>query len=383
MILRTYQAPTVEQALAKARAELGPGAIVLETRTVAPSGLLGFLRGPRAQVIVGVRAPGGAPQGRTPGATPRGGSLATEAANVRRIEAEIDGIRQALGTLGDEAEAGNRAAAAARAAGVWPSGPAPRESRELEGWLIGQGLDAASAAGLVEECRRIPAGGGSGKASDQLAAVLARRFATCGELHPSAARGPSVVALVGPPGGGKTTLLAKLAARFALGRGQKVALASVDFFRVGAVEQLQAYAQVLGLPFHFVPSPDEVPSVLRAARGRTWLLVDTPGLASHDTRRIARLGRWLAAFPTLDCHLALSAASDPPTALRAIDSYRALSFGRLAFAQLDEARRRGVLLLAAQRAAVPVSYLGLGQDVGEGIEVATAARLAAFVMGAA
>ena len=375
MILRTYQAPTVEQALAKARAELGPGAIVLETRTVAPSGLLGFLRGPRAQVIVGVRAPAGAPEGRTPGATPRGGGPATEAANVRRIEAEIDGIRQALGALAGEADAGSPAAAAARAAGVWPSGPAPRDTGELEGWLIGQGL--------VEECRRIPAGGGSGKASDQLAAVLARRFATCGELHPSAARGPSVVALVGPPGGGKTTLLAKLAARFALGRGQKVALASVDFFRVGAVEQLQAYAQVLGLPFHFVPSPDEVPSVLRAARGRTWLLVDTPGLASHDTRRIARLGRWLAAFPALDCHLALSAASDPPTALRAIDSDRALSFGRLAFAPLDEARRRGVLLLAAQRAAVPVSYLGLGQDVGEGIEVATAARLAAFVMGAA
>ena len=237
------------------------------------------------------------------------------------------------------------------------------------------------AASLVEQCRRFVGRSGSGRPIDRLRRILLERFETTGESHPSASARPTVMVLIGPPGSGTTTMVAKLAARFGLGRSQRVALASVDFFRVGGVEQLKAYAVVLGMPFHFAQSPDEAPRILTAARAADWLLVDTPGLSSRDTERVRELGRWLQAFRGAQCHLVLSAAMDRVAALAAVETYRALHYGRVAFAQIDEAPRHGLLLAATEAARVPVSYLSVGQDVSRDIEVATCDRLAALVLG--
>jgi flagellar biosynthesis protein FlhF len=354
MIVKTFRAPTVQEALARVKSTVGASALIIETRRVAPAGLFGFLRKPVVEVVVGIED--------TPAPDPR--IWDREVADLRGLEKEIGGIRDALRQFTQPAPAAL---------------PAP--FAELQQRLVGQGVEASRATALVEECRSELVHAGGGDPLARLRAVVARRFRVTGETTGTPGGGLRVVALVGPPGAGKTTLLVKLAGRAALTGGDRVALATVDFFRVGAVEQLKAYAEILGVPFHAVHAPGEVPGVLEAERHANWLFVDTPGLAGHDVGRLEQLVAWLKAFPSADCRLVLSAASETQAALDAMKSYKAVGFGALAFARLDEARRHGLLLAAAEAAGVPVAHLGTGQDVASGLDLATPERLAELVLG--
>ena len=352
MIVKTFRAPTIEEALAKVKATIGDSALIIDTRKVRPAGPLGFLRKPVVEVVVGIDDAAPAPAGAT-----TLGAWTREAADLRGIERDIGAIREALDRHTREPD------------------DLPEALRELAARLVERGVDEATARELIEECQ---AEEGEGEPEGRLRAAVARRFRTA---EPTAAgRGPRVLALVGPPGVGKTTTLAKLAGRFTVA-GDWVALASVDFFRVGAFEQLKAYAEILGAPFHPISEPAEAPAVLEAAAASQWLLVDTPGLSHHDTERLGQLASYLAAFPAVERHLLLSAASDRDAALAAVEAYRAVGFDRIGFTRLDEARRHGLLLGAAAAADVPVSYLADGQDVAADLEAARPDRLADLVLG--
>jgi len=360
MVIKTFRGQTMEEALAKVKATLGPSALIIETRTVSPQGPLGFLRKPLVEVVVGVEeAPVPAPR-RAPGpATPLDWSA--EAAMLRSIEAEVSAVKEALRALAGDA-----------------SIVAETPVRELARVLAGQGFDRDTATALAQEAHAEKLG--AGEPLERLRTVLARRFLTAGDEAPRAEGGPRLVAFVGPPGAGKSTLLARLAGRCVLGRGEKVAMASMDFFRVGALEQLKAYAEILGASFHAVAGPEAVQRVLEASRSAAWLLVDTPGLACYDEARLADLAAWLGAFPGLERHLVLSATGELQATLEAVEAYRRVGFERVAFTRVDEARRGGILLAGAAAAGVPVSYLGVGQDVAADLEVAEPARLAELVL---
>ena len=254
----------------------------------------------------------------------------------------------------------------------------PGPVAELKARLLERGVDPATADEIADEC---PWAAATDDALETcIHAQIAQRFRTA-EATPPTGDGPRVVALVGPPGVGKTTTLVKLTRQFAIECGDDVALASIDFFRVGATEHLKAYAEILGVPFHPAAGPDGVADVVEAAASARWLLVDTPGLAHHDADRLGELGRYLAAFPDVEVHLVLSAAADCPATLAAVEAYGALGVGRLLFTQIDEAPRCGALLSAARAAGVPVSYLADGQDVAAHLEAAESGRLADLVLG--
>lgn len=354
MVVKTFRAPTVQEALARVKSTVGDSALIIETRRVAPAGLFGFLRKPVVEVVVGIED--------VPTLDPK--VWDREVAHLHGLEKEIGGIRDSLRQFTEPAPAA-----------------LPGPFADLEQRLVRQGLEASLANALVAECRADLEKAGGGDPLARLRAVVARRFRVTGEPPATPGSGPRVVVLVGPPGAGKTTLLVKLAGRAALQGGDRVALATMDFFRVGAVEQLKAYAEILGLPFHAIHAPEEVAGVLDAERHASWLFVDTPGLAGRDVGRLEQLAAWLRAFPSADSRVVLSAASEPQTAIEAMKSYKVVGFGALAFAQLDEARRHGLLLTAAEAARVPVAHLGTGQDVASGLEVATPDRLAELVVG--
>ena len=377
MIVKTFRAPTMEEALARVKASLGDSALIIETRKVAPRGLLGFLRKPVVEVVVGIDDPLAPPPRKPSG--PRPGDWASELTNLRTLEHEIGQIKSALRQLNQAQPA---ATPRAEAPAEPPEAELPVLFRDLRPLLVERGVDPPTAATLVEACRAERERAHDGRRPVyHLRTVLKQRFRTADEPPASQDGGPRVLALVGPPGVGKTTTLAKLASRFALERGEKVALGSMDFFRVGAAEQLGAYAEILGTPFHPIAGPDEVPQAVEAARSAAWLLIDTPGLPHHDAEHLGELARWLGAFPAVERHLLLSATTDRATALASLAAYRTVGFDRLAFTKLDEARRHGVLLAVAEAAGVPVSYLGTGQDAARDLELAGPGRLADFVLG--
>lgn len=359
MVIKSFRAATMEEALARVKATLGPSALIIETRKVAPRGPFGFLRKPLVEVVVGIEETPPTVQRRPRALVPI--DWAAELANLRSVEAEIAEVRDALKLLTD----------------AEPFDLAPLV-RQLIQDLAAQGLDRHAATTIAQEAAAERQQAGGGEPRDHLRNVLARRFRVAPETEPTDQ--PQVLIVVGPPAAGKTTLVAKLAKRFALDRGERLALATTDFFRVGAAEQLGAYAEILGLPCHRLAGPGEVAELLETERVAQRLLVDTPGFARAQTERLERLGTWLDAFPRAERLLAIAADADIHAAVAQVEACRTLQFDRLAFTRLDEARRGGLLLAAAGAADVPVAYLGIGQDAADGLEVAQPARLAQLVL---
>lgn len=183
---------------------------------------------------------------------------------------------------------------------------------------------------------------------------------------------------VGPPGVGKTTTIAKIAAQERVRHNRALNLVSADGFRAGAIEQLRGYAEIMAVPFRAARTADELQEALAAARNP--VLVDTAGRSSADpldTTAIEALCR----AQKVRTHLVLAADTAPATARRVIGRYESLQPSRIVITKLDEAESVRPLLGVVRELGLPISYLTSGQRVPEDLVRATPARLAALLLG--
>ena len=192
--------------------------------------------------------------------------------------------------------------------------------------------------------------------------------------------GPAVYTFLGPTGVGKTTTLAKLAAYLKIKRRIEVGIISLDTYRIGAVEQLKTYAQILEVPFSVAQSKSELRSALDDFSHCDAVMVDTTGrnyLNSdhvHHLRSLFENGRRLSHF------LVLSATAKDEDLQQTIVHFREIDINSLIFTKLDETVHHGCILNQLVRFNYPVSYLGTGQRVPEDIEPATQKRLLSFLL---
>ncbi len=189
-----------------------------------------------------------------------------------------------------------------------------------------------------------------------------------------------VTALVGPTGVGKTTTIAKLAAYAKLELKQKVALLTLDTFRLAAVDQLQQYAQILQVPVHVALTVEDIRSALRFYQDRTLVLIDTPGHNPKDAGVLGQLRHFLDELPEVETHLVLSATTKPRDLADIALRFEALRPSRLIFTKLDETSTYGPILSTLVRVKLPLSYLGTGQEVPQDLELATSRRVADLLL---
>ena len=191
-----------------------------------------------------------------------------------------------------------------------------------------------------------------------------------------------VVALVGPPGVGKTTTLAKLAARFGLTSRKPSYILSADVYRIAAADQLRSLSAILGIGFDIVETPVALAQSLEEHRGKDWVFIDTPGLAAGEMEDGADLAQLLATHPEIDTHLVLSASMKPSDLARVIDRYAIFQPKKLLFTRLDETDRYGALVNEAARSGLPISFLATGQQIPDDLEPASKEFIADKVRGA-
>ena len=189
-----------------------------------------------------------------------------------------------------------------------------------------------------------------------------------------------VAALVGPTGVGKTTTLAKLAAYAQLKLKQKVALLTLDTYRMAAVDQLQQYAQILQVPMHVALTVEDLRGAIRFYQDRALGLIDTPGHSPKDTEVLNQLRGLLDELPEVETHLVLSATTKPRDLTEIAARYEPLRPTRLLFTKLDETSTYGPILSTLVRVKRPLSYLGTGQEVPEALELATSRRVADLIL---
>lgn len=402
MKIKKYIADSMPEALQKVKDDLGPRAVLLNTRQLKKDGALGLLSkrkveitaalddAPPAQKTPASAQPGVPPKPAQPPSRPPSGQTAPEGARpverpdprppapdprregrgeaawADRLSKELQDLKESLRTL-------------AQSHPPRPSGGPPLLPGELRGLF--QRLDHAGfegAAPVVEQLLADPGPGGFGdreKLNRQAARLLTRGMPP---PAPTAVRQGvrTVAAFVGASGVGKTTAAAKIAAEFALRAGAKVCLVAADVERVGGLDQMRALAGMIGVPLEVVYTPDEMAKVIRGRREMDLILIDTAGVGPRERDRLRALEEILREAAPNEIHLTLSATTGAPLMADTAEAFRAVGVNRLLFTKLDETTRLGGVLTMASRSDLPLSYLIDGRSVPGDIRPADPVELA-------
>lgn len=381
MRIRRFEAETMQAALAEVREELGPDAVILSTRSARRDrGLRGLLAKPRVEVTAAIDrerelAPRGA-GGRRVGADDSWRTLQLNRALVAPLEEELRELRMAIeAAQRGQAPPPTLASEVAELRRVARAMAARVAEADVDGATTGfcaAGLSAGHARELGAcASERIE----QGCLEDQaMVDVLAERLEQ--KLGPPRAdAGHQLV--VGPPGVGKTTTLAKQAGARPDG---PMRIVSTDAHRHGASEGLRNIARCLGVRFDEVASHDELARLAR--NPRTRVLVDTPGACRSDGRALSDLTLFRRALGArAEVQLVLSATTKERDLRQQLERYRGLEPQALVFTKLDESADLGNLVnVLLDGAAPPLTWIASGQHIPEDLEVPDPHDLARRVM---
>ena len=327
MHLKRFRRETVKEALRAVREELGPDALVLSTRVVAAPGVKGWFGSRVVEVTAASERP--------------------DVSEDRQAPAETTIKRS-------------------------PAADAARAGDEITARLQAAGLDGALARDVADA---LPARHRRGASLELIRRTLTNQLEP---LSTSDEDYATIEAFVGPPGVGKTTTIAKLAAQERARHGRRLGLMSADGYRVGAVEQLRLYADILGTALTVARTPDELKAALEGIKRP--VLLDTAGRSPSDdvSREMLKV---LAGRRGVRTHLVLAAGTPAATARRVLDRFEDARPSRVVITKLDEAESVGPLVSVLRERQLPISFLGTGQRVPEDLERATAPAIASWVTG--
>ncbi len=416
----TFRGATFAETIRKVTRELGRDAVVLERRVLPPEKkrLRGLLGGGQEMIeIIAAPASTGTPPAPPPSVSPGAGRSILE----KVYQTCTPDARAALGAAPDSGE-------------TRPSTPLPG-GRPSEGGALSPGLfeerllevrdelrdavagelrsflalqarggqpivgdallatyrrlvenevEAAIARPLVERlqaaCGRAP--GGVADETGLLLQAIGRGIRTSGPLRLRES-GPTIVAVVGPTGVGKTTTLAKLAVEYGFRRSRRVGVLNEDLRRPAAEAQLRTLGQFLSAEVTTAGRPSEARAEIERMQGCDLVLVDTAGRVPGDGAAMETLRAYLEAIRPHETHCVLGAGSSAATAVDAVRRFREAGADRLVVSKIDEAIRFGLLLTLAAHGGLPLSYVTTGQEFVECIRPADGAELAPLVAGLA
>jgi Flagellar GTP-binding protein len=251
---------------------------------------------------------------------------------------------------------------------------------ELFSALIAADVDAHTAHRLISETRTSLESGTSGSVDSVLRRELEALCPVDANLGVPGS-GRKIVALVGPPGCGKTTTLAKLAVQYGLVPRLRTQLLSIDMERIGAADQLRSLAFILGVGFTAVETSGALVHALEEHQQKELILIDTPGFGAREIAGAGPLAELLASREDIDVHLVLPASMKNADLSRTVDRFEIFRPAKLIFTRLDETEAPGCIVNELQRSAKSLSFLNFGQRIPEDLRPADPALLASLVLG--
>jgi flagellar biosynthesis protein FlhF len=185
-----------------------------------------------------------------------------------------------------------------------------------------------------------------------------------------------ITAVVGPTGAGKTTTIAKLAARWCMAHGsQELALVSTDGYRIGAREQLMTYARILGVPMHAANGGKELAAVLERLKSKKLILIDTAGMGPRDVRLTEQLAALKYGASRARVLLALPAQAEGQTLDEIVCAFVRVKPAACILTKVDEAASLGAAISTVLRHKLKIAYVCDGQRVPEDLHAAHLKRV--------
>jgi flagellar biosynthesis protein FlhF len=374
MKLKSFFAGSVEEALNDARREFGPEAVLVQSRRTTPDA-----RALGEYEVVCALLPEDEGTPTPPPARPERTAKEDRASSdTQRLSGELAELKRCM----------QRLQTSIVLAGASASAPgAPVQMREMLALLLASEVEADLAEQIVSEASTHAAGkapdndfipGSAVRLSSLVHRHVMRLAATRASPGEENANKPRAIALVGPPGAGKTSCIAKLAARYAIGMHRSAHIVAMDEYRVGGSEQLRAYAAILGIGFDTLTHDASLSRVIEERR-RDLILIDVPGFSSSEMGFAAQIARKLRA-DGVEIQVVLPASLRAADLRRISESFAAFQPAALIFTRLDETETYGPLLNEIVRTGKPASFLGNGPRVPEDIEPATRTRIADLVL---
>ncbi len=404
MRIKKFVGASMKEVTDQMRAELGPDAIILNSRRVNSGSMLNFLGKEMLEVTAAVDEQSGA---RANPVSPDFGQLLREQtgttvteqntlrelsqvaqrfekraekavaahrgivpndADVQVLRSEMEEMRSVLATIADQMKYSRM-----------PSLPAHLQESYVA--LVQNGVDERLAADLVQS---IYGRMGESQLANRVASEKALLAALAGLIRtasPVTARGRkrTVIALVGPTGVGKTTTIAKLAAIHKLIHHEEVGLISADTYRIGAIEQLRTFAGIADIPMEVAYTPADVTAALKTFRRKDVVFIDTVGRSQRAKKELNELKRFIDAASPDETSLVLNAGASVPLLKDTVDRFRVLKPTQIIFSKLDETLTPGAMVSVARHSKLPIAYVTTGQTVPDDIAAADAAKLASII----
>ncbi len=215
---------------------------------------------------------------------------------------------------------------------------------------------------------------------DLLEEAVARIFKVTGEIELKE-KSPRFVVFLGPPGVGKTTTLAKLAARLKKKTTRPIILLGTDVYRIGGMDQLFIYGNLMGVPVETVRSKRDFRQALASYPSNALFLVDTTGRSHMDDQGLMEIKLLIDHMAKeMWAYLLLDAGKKRENLLKEIKGYALFSFHSLIWTKVDEAEMPGEIINVMLRTKFPVSYVTTGQNVPGDIELARPRRLSEIIL---
>ncbi|NHA13353.1 flagellar biosynthesis protein FlhF [Thioalkalivibrio sp. XN279] len=369
MKIKRFFATDMRQAIHQVRAEQGPDAVILSTRTTAGGVEIVAAVDYDAELVTGMLGGAAEPAQPVQSAQPEPEEEAYQRPSPERIEWSQDPALSAM-----QAELKSLRAILQEQVSRLSCSDQDRRfplRAELVKRLAAIGLDESLARDIA------------GKTSTMRGAAPAWREALVGLARelPVVAADPleegGLIALVGATGVGKTTTAAKLAARACMRFGSgAVAMISTDDFRVGAQRQLGAFGLLLGVPVRQVASAEQLQASLAEFSGRRVVIVDTAGMGQRDLRLLQEM-RKLTGVDSLQSYLVLPANVQREVMEEVIDAFGRERLAGCVLSKVDETARLGAVLSAVIAQRLPVAFVSNGQRVPEDLALARCQDLVA------
>ena len=400
MTIKKFQGKTEEEATQKAKQEFGAGTVIMNVKEVKPKGFFKAFKNSTYEVTAAMEEKESAVASKAQ-EVPKPGKIdfaADENIQIPIQKSESATVESMWASLEEKMKNESRKEAAVennleeklenlqnllekKLAPEEPREEEPKEVPEDEGFkflkmiysiLLENEVDEKYANQIIDEVETVRKNGSS--VDHLLSSIYQKMILKFGQPQPIelTENNPKLAFFIGPTGVGKTTTIAKVASRFKVEKGKKVALLTADTYRIAAADQLRTYANILDTPIKVIYSPDELNDTLKEWKEYDLVLVDTAGLSHKNEEQRSDLKNLISGVSEeyeKEIYLVLSATTKYRDLKEIVDSYQENFKFKLIFTKLDETSCYGNILNMKLYTGADLSYVTYGQNVPEDIEV--------------
>ncbi len=368
MRVKRYVGENVADTMSRVKRELGSEAVILQTRQYKVGGFLGFFAKHKVEITAAVDdVP--VHKRKAVEKVPVAAEVVSEQDTVL-LRQEIGDMKKILKTINKQMEDLGEEKTA------WPV--------PLQPWaemLLERGMNESLVSRIVRQIQQnlnLSEWHDEAKVRTELEEIIGRMCSNTAAIEPGSGK-PRVIALVGPTGVGKTTTIGKLAAGFKIIDNRRVALITVDTYRVAAVEQLKTFGELIGVSVEVATTPTSLREALNRHDDKELIFIDTSGRSPQHYLHMSELRAFMDKASPDQTILVMSATTQTMDQLRVLKSFESFTT-HLIFTKLDETVSAGSILNLLEQTNLPTAYITNGQNVPEDIEVATPQRLVSYIM---